>query len=99
MLKITKVHGFLDGESYRKETWFELDGFTGYCIKEEGKYYPEIPADIQIVWNGSTISWNGEYTTIEGGEVLSDNHLKELSDEFETAIYSSIKSDEEDELY
>jgi hypothetical protein len=98
MIKITKARGFLDNESYRKETWFELDGITGYCIREEGKYYPEISASIQIVWNGSNISYNGEYTIIEGYEIPSDRHLKELSDEFEPSIYDSIKSDN-NELY
>ena len=86
MIKITKARGFLDNESYRKE------------IREEGKYYPEISASTQIVWNGSNISYNGEYTIIEGYEIPSDRHLKELSDEFEPSIYDSIKSDN-NELY
>ena len=47
---------------------------------------------------GLTSAIMGEYTIIEGYEIPSDRHLKELSDEFEPSIYDSIKSDN-NELY
>lgn len=95
MLEITKAYGYLCSECFRKEVWFELDGITGYCIRDEGKYYPEIPAYTEIAWNGCAIIYD-DYATIKGEKLPSDSQLKELSDAFEPALYNGIKSNNDE---
>ena len=92
MLEIIKTHGFLTAEDYSKETWFRLDGNEGYCLRKEGKYYPEIPASIRIDYNGCTIISEGGYY-INGGNLPSDKQLKELSDAFDSELYDAMTYD------
>lgn len=95
MLEITSTKGYIDSECYHKESWFKLDGMTGYCIREEGKYYPEIPAYTEIVWNGCTIGWDGYGYSFRGDKILSLDKINELLISFNLPACN----EEDDELY